>query len=111
MPTLLTPPPAQRRAPTAARMIPVYVHSAVMPSAAYVAAKRAIDVVVSASMLLLLSPLFILIALLIKLTDGGPVFFRQKRVGQNGVAFDFVKFRSMVGNAEALKADLLNHNK
>src|SRR5262249_43892643 len=69
------------------------------------------DVVVSASMLLLLSPLFILIALLIKLTDGGPVFFRQKRVGQNGVAFDFVKFRSMVGNAEALKADLLNHNK
>jgi lipopolysaccharide/colanic/teichoic acid biosynthesis glycosyltransferase len=92
-------------------MIPVYVHSAVMPSAAYVAAKRAIDVVVSAGMLLLLSPLFILIALLIKLTDGGPVFFRQKRVGQNGVAFDFVKFRSMIGNAESLKADLLKHNK
>lgn len=92
-------------------MIPVYVHSAVMPSAAYIAAKRAVDVVVSATMLVLLAPLFLIMAVLIKLTDGGPIFFRQKRVGQHGVPFDFIKFRSMVVNAEDLKGELLKHNK
>lgn len=91
--------------------MPVYVHSAIMPSAAYVAAKRALDVVASATTLVLLSPLFMVLSLLIKLTDGGPVFFRQKRVGHNGIAFDFVKFRSMCVNAEALKAELLRQNK
>ncbi len=91
--------------------MPVYVHSAITPSAAYVAAKRALDVVASATTLVLLSPLFMVLSLLIKLTDGGPVFFRQKRVGHNGIAFDFIKFRSMCVNAEALKAELLRQNK
>jgi len=91
--------------------MPVYVHSAVMPSAAYMAAKRAIDVVVSATMLILLSPMFLVLSVLIKFTDGGSVLFRQKRVGQNGFAFDFIKFRSMCVNAEALKANLMKQNK
>jgi len=113
MQTLVSPPPivAPRMAPTGVRMMPVYVHSAVIPSASYMASKRGIDVVASTMALILLSPLFLMLALFIKLTDGGPVFFRQKRVGLNSIAFDFVKFRSMCVNAEALKAELMRQNK
>lgn len=111
MQALLSPPLTLRPAQTGIRMLPVYVHAALMPSAAYVTAKRTIDVLVSATFLVLLSPLFLILALLIKMTDGGSVFFRQKRVGQNGVAFDFYKFRSMCVNAEALKAELMKQNK
>jgi lipopolysaccharide/colanic/teichoic acid biosynthesis glycosyltransferase len=57
--------------------------------------KRAMDIVGSAAALLVLSPLFLGAALAIKLTSKGPVFFRQKRVGQFGAVFTFVKFRSM----------------
>lgn len=111
MQTLLSSPSSARKAPSGTRMMPVYVHSALMPSAAYFTAKRAFDVIVSASLLILLSPLFMILAVIIKLTDGGPVFFRQKRVGEHGIAFDFIKFRSMVMNAEALKSELLKQNK
>jgi lipopolysaccharide/colanic/teichoic acid biosynthesis glycosyltransferase len=62
-------------------------------------------------MLIVLSPLFLTVALCVKLTDGGPIFFRQKRVGLNGRVFDFFKFRSMIVNAEAKKAELLKMNK
>jgi lipopolysaccharide/colanic/teichoic acid biosynthesis glycosyltransferase len=72
--------------------------------------KRSLDVLVAATMLLLLSPLFAVVALLIKLTDGGPVLFWQKRVGRWGREFPFPKFRSMVVNAEQLKAALLARN-
>ena len=92
-------------------MLPVFVYSAVMPSAAYIASKRAFDVVISSTLLVLLSPLFLIIAVLVKLTDGGTVFFRQKRVGQNAVAFDFYKFRTMCTNAEVLKGELIKQNK
>lgn len=111
MQTLLYPPPVTRHARPTTRLLPVYVHSAVMPSAAYIAAKRAIDVVFSLTLLILCAPLFLVLALLIKITDHGPIFFRQKRVGQNGVQFDFFKFRSMCTNAEALKAELMKQNK
>ncbi|MBD3241266.1 MAG: hypothetical protein GF331_11820, partial [Chitinivibrionales bacterium] len=57
--------------------------------------KRAVDICVSAVSLLLLSPLFLLIALLVKLTSRGPVFFKQARLGQGGRSFDMLKFRSM----------------
>jgi exopolysaccharide biosynthesis polyprenyl glycosylphosphotransferase len=57
--------------------------------------KRAIDLVLGSSMLLLALPLFGVIALAIKVTSRGPVFFRQQRVGQHGRTFMFVKFRSM----------------
>jgi len=60
--------------------------------------KRAIDVSGSLAALLLLSPLFAIIAALIKLTSRGPIFFRQKRIGQYGREFTFLKFRSMVVN-------------
>jgi exopolysaccharide biosynthesis polyprenyl glycosylphosphotransferase len=64
--------------------------------------KRAIDIIVSAAVLLITSPLLLLIALLIKLTSpGGPIFFRQSRVGQHDSRFTVYKFRSMVPDAEA----------
>ena len=63
--------------------------------------KRAFDIVFSAVLLLLVSPLMLMIAAAIKLGDGGPVFFRQKRLTLNGREFDVYKFRSMIVNAEA----------
>lgn len=57
--------------------------------------KDAMDVVLSALALVGLSPVFILLALIVKLTSKGPVFFRQERIGQYGVPFVFLKFRSM----------------
>ena len=64
-------------------------------------AKRALDVALSGVGLIASSPLWALIALLIKLEDGGPVFYRQQRSGLNGVPFDVRKFRSMIPDAEA----------
>ena len=57
--------------------------------------KRIIDVTGSACALVMLSPMFLLLALIIKLTSKGPVFFRQERLGQFEVPFMFLKFRSM----------------
>jgi exopolysaccharide biosynthesis polyprenyl glycosylphosphotransferase len=63
------------------------------------ALKRAMDIVGSALALLLGAPVFFAIALAIKVTSKGPVFFRQRRIGQHGEPFVFLKFRSMyVGN-------------
>jgi lipopolysaccharide/colanic/teichoic acid biosynthesis glycosyltransferase len=60
--------------------------------------KRVMDVVGSVLAIVIFSPLFFSIALAIKLTSKGPVFFRQKRIGQHGVPFVFLKFRSMYVN-------------
>jgi lipopolysaccharide/colanic/teichoic acid biosynthesis glycosyltransferase len=65
--------------------------------------KRAMDIAGSLIALVLLSPLLLVIVLTIKLTSKGPVFFRQKRVGQYGVPFVFLKFRSMYVNNDAGK--------
>ena len=64
------------------------------------AAKRAMDVVLSGAALLLLWPLFLLIALAIVIDDPGPVFYRQVRVGRGGKEFRIFKFRSMITDAE-----------
>jgi len=69
--------------------------------------KRAMDVAASLTLLLLLSPLLLAVAAAIKLTDGGPVFFWQSRVGLFGREFAFPKFRSMVVDAEQRKDALL----
>jgi lipopolysaccharide/colanic/teichoic acid biosynthesis glycosyltransferase len=60
--------------------------------------KRMIDILGSALMLILCAPVFLAIAAAVKLTSAGPVFFRQKRVGQYGRSFTFLKFRSMYVN-------------
>ncbi len=72
--------------------------------------KRAMDLTASGLGLLFLSPLFALLALLIKLEDGGPVIFRQQRVGLRGRLFPMYKFRSMVLNADQIKDQLLAAN-
>lgn len=69
--------------------------------------KRMLDIIFSFTALFLLSPLFLIVALLIKIYDRGPVFYVQKRVGLHGKEFPFPKFRSMVRNADALKDTLL----
>jgi len=63
-------------------------------------AKRLFDVLASLAGLVILSPLFVLIAVAIKLDSPGPVFFRGRRVGRNGCLFDIYKFRSMVVDAD-----------
>jgi len=72
--------------------------------------KRLLDVVASAAALWLLFPFLLMVAALVKLTSQGPVFFRQLRVGLHGKKFHMLKFRSMVANAEALKAALATQN-
>jgi exopolysaccharide biosynthesis polyprenyl glycosylphosphotransferase len=74
------------------------------------ATKRAIDILVSCAALVLLSPLLLVVAVLVKVTSRGPVLFKQERVGQHGRTFHMLKFRSMVENAEELKARLLAQN-
>lgn len=63
--------------------------------------KGAEDRIIAAVILLLISPLLALIALAIKLSSPGPIFYRQKRLGWNGEEFDMLKFRTMPVNAEA----------
>jgi len=69
--------------------------------------KRVLDIMVTLVALILLSPLFAIVALLIKLTDGGSVIYVQTRIGKQGKPFPFPKFRSMVINADKLKDTLL----
>lgn len=69
-------------------------------------AQRVFDVVLAFSLLLLLLPLFLIIALLIRMDTSGPILFIQKRVGRGGAEFPFFKFRSMVHDAEARRRAL-----
>ncbi len=73
-------------------------------------AKRLFDLTVTASALFVLAPVFATVALLVKITSPGPVFFRQERVGRDGEPFDVLKFRSMVVNAEELLDELVTEN-
>ena len=72
--------------------------------------KRMLDLAVVVPLALLLTPLFVLVALAIRLQDGGPVLFWQIRVGRDGRPFDFPKFRSMQVNAEAVRTRVLAAN-
>ena len=62
--------------------------------------KRMVDVVLSAIALLLLSPVFLAITALVKISSPGPVFYLQKRIGEDGRRFAMIKFRTMIENAE-----------
>ncbi len=72
--------------------------------------KRVFDFLCSTLGLLLISPLLLVVAAWIKLYDGGPVFYKQTRVGRDGQIFDCMKFRSMVINADQLLDELRHHN-
>ena len=72
--------------------------------------KRVFDVVVSAIMLVILSPLFLILAIAIKIDSRGPVFYRQERVTQYGKRFRIFKFRSMVENADKGSQVTVDHD-
>lgn len=74
------------------------------------ALKRVVDIAVSLVALIMLSPLFLVVAILIYLENPGPVFYAQERVGLNGRVFRFYKFRSMVMGADKMKDQLLQQN-
>ncbi|MET0725516.1 MAG: sugar transferase [Leifsonia sp.] len=74
------------------------------------ALKRAVDVALSACALLVLAPVFLVIAIAIRMDDGGPVLFRQERCGRSGQTFRMIKFRSMVTTAESDLAALRAQN-
>ena len=84
--------------------------AAVSPKPHQMAMKRLFDICVSAVALWILLPLLAVVALAVKLTSKGPIFFKQLRTGQNGKPFYMLKFRSMVVNAEELKAKLASQN-
>jgi exopolysaccharide biosynthesis polyprenyl glycosylphosphotransferase len=73
--------------------------------------KRAADITVAVVALILLAPLFALVALVIKLDTPGPVFFRQLRMGTGGETFRILKFRTMTADADEHKAELAHLNK
>ncbi|MHB8671422.1 MAG: sugar transferase, partial [Acidimicrobiales bacterium] len=72
--------------------------------------KRALDVLVATAVLLVFAPLMVLTAIAVKLFDGGPVLFRQDRVGRDGEIFPMLKFRSMVVGAESMVLSLRGRN-
>ena len=73
-------------------------------------AKRLLDVVLGAAALIILAPILALIGLVVRLIDGGPVLFRQTRVGLHGRPFQVVKFRTMVPDAEDRLDELQERN-
>jgi exopolysaccharide biosynthesis polyprenyl glycosylphosphotransferase len=74
------------------------------------ALKRPFDIIGSAAVLSVLSPFYLVVALLIKFTSPGPVLFRQQRSGLNGRPFTIYKFRTMATDAEARKQELASRN-
>lgn len=72
--------------------------------------KNLMDLIISVSLLVLLAPLFCVIAVLIKLDSKGPVFYTQERLGFNGRTFIMNKFRTMVVGAEAMRSSLAERN-
>ena len=76
----------------------------------YISIKNLLDIIFSMILLILLSPLFILVALLMKILDPGPIFFKQKRVGKEQKVFLIYKFRTMVVNADKIGPLLTTDN-
>jgi exopolysaccharide biosynthesis polyprenyl glycosylphosphotransferase len=80
------------------------------PDSPLLAVKRLIDIAVSLAALILLAPVFAVIAIAIRLDSPGPIFFVQRRVGLGGRQFNFYKFRTMVDGAERLQSELEHLN-
>jgi lipopolysaccharide/colanic/teichoic acid biosynthesis glycosyltransferase len=72
--------------------------------------KRAMDIAIVLAVMPILLPVIVLCAVAVKIDSPGPIFFRQQRTGLHGVRFGMYKFRTMVANAEELKASLMHLN-
>ncbi len=81
-----------------------------MDKLTYRVSKRGFDYLVSALLIVIVSPVILLVAVVIKITSKGPVLYCQKRVGKYGKEFNMYKFRTMVINAEAILQDKINKN-
>lgn len=103
--TTLTKPTA-RAASTAL----AFEHASDLAASADNAIKRMCDFFAALIGIILLTPLWIIVALMVRLSDGGPAFFTQERVGLNGTTFTMYKFRTMRVDAEELKASLTEAN-
>lgn len=91
-------------------IIPILTYKIKKPHPSEAISKKTFDFVASLLLILLLSPVFLIVAILIKLGSSGPVFFVSKRIGIKGLSFNFYKFRSMSENADELKDKLLEQN-
>lgn len=89
---------------------PVLLYTTAVRSTWALLLKRFGDILLSGTALLLLSPLFLVFAILIKRTSPGPVFFAQRRCTWHGRTFPMYKFRTMVANAEEIRAELQSQN-
>jgi len=90
--------------------IPILTYKERIPHPAEFVLKSFLDFIISFILVILLSPLFFIISILIKLDSPGSVFYIQKRMGKRGKIFNFYKFRSMVKYADKLKGVLLDKN-
>lgn len=86
------------------------VYTPPAPKPVYEACKRIFDLVMSTFALIVLSPLFLVVAIIIKCQDGGPVFFKQTRLTKGGKEFGMYKFRSMCIDAESKLDALMDQN-
>jgi len=91
---------------TALNGIPLLTFKTTVPDEQQLFIKSAMDIIISGFGIIMLSPLFLIAAILIKLTSPGPVLFKQIRVGLNGRKFVLYKFRTMYRDAEAKQAEL-----
>ena len=87
------------------------VHSISIRKTMFLTCKRTFDIFCSLIGLIILSPLFLIVSILIKIDSRGPAFLVQKRIGKNGKEFNFYKFRSMVVNADEVLKELLKDPK
>ena len=76
----------------------------------YLGIKRLVDILGSSIGLIVLSPVLLIVALLIKLDSKGPVFLDQKRIGKDGKLFKIYKFRTMIDNAEAILFEMMEND-
>jgi exopolysaccharide biosynthesis polyprenyl glycosylphosphotransferase len=92
------------------RDIPVLKIKEILISGASAKLKRLMDLLISFALIIILFPLFILIAILIKITSPGSIFFKHKRLGLNGKLIDVYKFRTMVVNAQEVLERILSED-
>ena len=98
--------PTARAASTAL----AFEHASDFAASADNAIKRMCDIIASLIGIILLTPVWIIVAAMVRLHDGGPAFFKQERVGLDGTSFTMFKFRTMHVDAEAMKASLTEAN-
>ena len=87
--------------------MPIIKQQRYKPTIEYVIAKRLADVVISGAALVILSPIFAVTAIAVK-SDGGPAFYKQKRLTKDGKVFEIIKFRSMCVDAEKFSGAVLS---